>query len=171
MYKIKRFNCTWNEYKQFSEGDEERAEARKGKKLENSHRGLGRSLILGGGLPGALGAYATKGKVDEDYSAGKSEEEIVSNAGKRGAKYGAAIGAGAGAVGGLANYALGAKAANELKSIGAIDNTAAKAIKGGIIKNAAKGALISAALGTLGAHLGAKKNAKERLNKRTVNRE
>ena len=157
MYKIKRFNCTWNEYKQFSEGDEERAEARKGKELQDSHRGLGRSLILGGPA-GAAGAYMTKGKVDEDYAAGKSEKEIVSNASKRGALGGAGIGAGVALGSGLVNYKKNVAA---LTSLGADRTIAGKITKAAIPIGVAAGA----GLGALGGSLGAKKNARTRLRK------
>ena len=169
MYKVKRFSeggiyetlYSENEVNEliqsaYSEGYEEAsrnfsdeesrketAAKRKGESLQNSHRGLGRSLILGN-APGAIGAYITKGKVDEDYAEGYDEDEIKSRAGKRGAKYGATLGAGL----------------TTLTNSGALirgnSKTRAMAL-GGVAGMAGAGAL--------GGYLGAKKNAKERLNK------
>lgn len=88
--------------KRFSSEEERAARKakRKGIELEDSHRGLGRSLILGGGPGGAAGAYLTKSKAERDWEEGESEERIVKNAGNRGIKYGAGIGAGVGLLSG-----------------------------------------------------------------------
>lgn len=166
MYKIRRFSCTWNEYKQaqFANSDEERAEERKGRKLENSHRGLGRSLILGGGVPGAGGAYIAKKGMDKDWEEGKSEKEIVSNATKRGAASGAAIGAlGAG----ISGLALKKNVIRNLTIGGATPSVAKKLAN----RNIASSIVGSAAIGALGAGLGARKNAKSRLEKTRARKE
>ena len=83
----------------------ERAQKREGKHLGDSHRGLGRSVILGG-LGGTLGAYTTKEDAEADYKKGYSEGEIVRRASKRGGKRGAILGAGIGAASGLASAAI-----------------------------------------------------------------
>lgn len=164
MYKIKRFSCTWNEYKQAQFSDEERAKERKGRKLENSHRGLGRSIILGGGVPGAGGAYLAKKGMDKDWEEGKSEKEIVSNATKKGAATGAAIGAlGTGISGAL----LRKRAIGNLTAMGATASVAKKLAN----RNIASSIAGSAALGALGAGLGARKNAKSRLEKTRARKE
>lgn len=119
-----------------------RSEKRKGRKLEDSHRGLGRSLILGGVIPGAIGAYTTKQQAEDDFREGYSEDEIVKRAGIRGAKRGAIAGGALGVAGGLASRNIG---------------MAALSGAGG------------AAWGALGAHLGAKKNARVRLEKSKKN--
>ena len=122
----------------------ERAEKRKGRELKNSHRGLGRSLIIGGTLPGAIGAYTTKSDTEADYKKGYSEEDIIRRAGERGAKRGAIVGGALGLAGSAASaHILGPKA----------------------LAMAPLSAAGGAALGALGSHLGAKKNAKVRLHK------
>ena len=133
----------------FSVKDEEEEEKpKKRSKLSNydSHRGLGRSAILGG-LGGMIGGYASKKEADKADREGKSDEEIVEAATKKGRRIGAIAG---GATGALAG-------ANYLAALG----------KKGIIP--ALGATAGAAgWGALGGHLGAKKNAKERLKKRKL---
>lgn len=57
-----------------------------------SHRGLGRSLLLGG-LQGAVGGYAGKNEADKADEEGASDSEIIRRAGKKGLKIGAATGA------------------------------------------------------------------------------
>lgn len=121
-----------------SEKRKERAKKREGKHLGDSHRGLGRSVILGG-LGGTLGAYTTKEDAEADYKKGYSEGEIVRRASKRGGKRGAILGAGIGAASGLASAAI-TKNPSGLLYIPA-----------------------NAAFGYLGGSLGAKKNAKTRL--------
>ena len=135
-------------YRNFSdeESRKETAAKRKGESLQDSHRGLGRSLILGG-ASGAIGAYMTKEKVDEDYDEGYDEDEIKSRAGKRGAKYGAALGAGL------------ATLTNSGALIRGNSKTRAMAL-GGVAG--------MTGLGALGGHLGARKNAKEEIGRAHV---
>lgn len=132
----------------FSVKDEEEEEKpKKRSKLSNydSHRGLGRSVILGG-LGGAIGGYASKEAADKADREGKSDEEIVEAATKKGRRIGAIAGGATGALAGANYLALGKK---------------------GIIP--ALGATVGGTgLGALGGHLGAKKNAKERLKKRKL---
>ena len=102
----------------------------------DSHRGLGRSLLLGG-PGGAVGAYLTKDEATKLAKEGKSDEEIVNAVGKSGLKKGAAINAGLGALSG---------------------------VQGGV-KGALAGAGGAAISGGIGGLLGARKNAKTRLRK------
>ena len=104
----------------------------------NSHRGLGRSAILGG-WGGAIGGYAGKKHAEKLDRDGKSDKEIMRESTKRARR----VGAGIAGVGGLA-VGLGSK-------------MGAKAVPL---------AVANAALGGVGAHLGAKKNAKTRMEKR-----
>lgn len=140
MYNVRRFSME----------DEARArrEARRGLRLQDSHRGLGRSLLLGG-PEGAYGAYISKGGVDEDYENGLSEAEIVNNAANRGAKWGAGIGGGFGLLGGTAKAAINPR--NPRNAIAPITYGSYGAIGGG-----------------LGGYFGAKKNARTRLDKPRV---
>lgn len=156
-----------------------RRQARKGYGLQDSHRGLGRSLVLGG-LEGALGAYGTKDQVDEDYRKGLSEEDIISNAGRSGRNKGALIGGvtGAAAGGGL-GYLLG-KSANMggdelIEMLNGKETAESKFLKNLSPKKAAL--LGAGVLGTgvalrggLGGYFGAKKNARERLDLPRVER-
>lgn len=64
----------------------------------DSHRGLGRSLLIGG-VPGALGAYTGKSAANKADKEGKSDEEIVEAASKRGRKAGAILAGAVGAAG------------------------------------------------------------------------
>lgn len=132
---------------------------KKGKRIKlsdiESHRGLGRSLLLGG-LQGAVGGYAGKneaGKADEE---GASDSEIIRRAGKKGLKVGAATGAGLGAL----SYLPYAAAASS--HIGG-----AKGIAAGI-GTLAGGTMLGSGAGALGGHLGAKKNARTRIEKRRL---
>ena len=146
-----------------------RAEKRERKELKNSHRGLGRSIILGGVLPGAIGAYTTKDDTDKDYKKGYSNEDIIERAGKRGAKRGAIIGAGTG----LASATGGVLLAN-----GISDRLAPKMAEYGLQApkfrisgmKMARNTAVAAGLGALGSYLGAKKNAKSRLQKTEKNK-
>lgn len=94
-----------------------------------SHRGLGRSLLLGG-LQGAVGGYAGKNEADKADEEGASDSEIIRRAGKKGLKIGAATGAGLGTLAG--------------------------------------GTMLGAGTGALGGHLGAKKNARTRTERRRL---
>lgn len=143
MYKVKRFSYL-GQFEYSSE--EERSKNKKnrsGKSLQDSHRGLGRSLLVGG-IGGSLGSYMTKNDVDEDYENGYNEHEIINRAGKKGAKYGALGGGLIGAASGALNPGFTGK-----------QKLALSAISG----------LGSAALGAVGGSLGARKNAKDRLDK------
>ena len=104
----------------------------------NSNRGLGRSVILGG-MPGAIGGYAGKKYAEKLDREGKSDKEIMRESTKR-ARH---VGAGIAGVSSLA-VGLGSKAG-------------AKAVPH---------AVASAAMGGVAAHLGAKKNAKTRMERR-----
>lgn len=79
MYKVKRFS-----------------------KLQypNSHRGLGRSLALGG-LISALSARSTKKDFDRDVNKGLDEHQIIKNSKRRGFKRGLLGGAVAGSIKGF----------------------------------------------------------------------
>ena len=135
--------------------DNDDKEDKKGKKHRisldkvNSNRGLGRSMILGAVIPGAVGGYAGKKAAEKADKEGKSDREIVEAASDRGMKVGAAVGGGLGL-------------AHTLRSM-------AVAPKGYVGRNAVYGlgrSAIIAGAGALGGYLGAKKNTKRRLEKR-----
>lgn len=69
-----------------------------------SHRGLGRSFLLGG-LQGAVGGYAGKNEAEKADEEGASDSEIIRRAGIGTLAGGTMLGSGAGALGGH----LGAK--------------------------------------------------------------
>lgn len=117
----------------------------------NSHRGLGRSIILGAGIPGAVGGFVGKKKADEADREGKSDREIKEIAGKTGAKTGALVG---GALG-LANTLSGAA--------GSPKGYVGRSIAYGLGATAGLGGL-----GALGGYLGARKNTSRRLEKRAA---
>lgn len=119
-----------------------------------SHRGLGRSLFIGG-LHGAVGGLAGKNEADIADEEGASDTEIIRRASKKGAKVGGAVGAGMGAASSIPYVIAGAK--------------------GGGIKGAAFGlgsmaglTAIGGAQGALGGYLGANKNARKRTEKRRI---
>lgn len=116
----------------------------------NSHRGLGRSLVLGLGAPGLVGGYVGKKHAEKLDEEGKTDAQIKSGATKRGAIVGAGTGA---AIGALTNVLLANK------------------FGGASVGSAVKSGLMTAALGALGGGLGARKNTKERLAKRLENEE
>ena len=60
--------------------------------LIDSHRGLGRSLLIGG-LPGAISAHAGKRAANKADEEGKSDGEIIREASKAGRRRGMKIGA------------------------------------------------------------------------------
>lgn len=120
-----------------------------------SHRGLGRSLFLGG-LQGAVGGYAGKNEADAADEEGASDSEIIRRAGKKGLKVGAATGAGLGAVSYLPYAAVAGKSLGGAKGVAAGLGTLAG------------GSLLGAGAGALGGHLGAKKNARTRIEKRRL---
>lgn len=121
-----------------------------------SHRGLGRSLLLGG-LQGAVGGYAGKNEADKADEEGASDSEIIRRAGKKGLKIGAATGAGLGAISYLPYASLASSCAGG----------GAKGIAAGI-GTLAGGTMLSSGVGALGGHLGAKKNARTRTEKRRL---
>ena len=104
----------------------------------NSHRGLGRSFLLGD-MTGAAGGLAGKMKADDLDAMGMTDEAIIRRSSKHAAKVGSALGAAKGA-------AVGALASGPV----------------GIIPGAVAGGIFSGA----GAYLGAKKNAQTRIKKR-----
>ena len=107
-----------------------------------SHRGLGRSMLLGGGImPGAIAGYVGKKAAEEADEQGLSDWEIKKAATNKGAKAGALLGGGLGLATGLSSSAAVARAAKEL------------GIKGGTATALAGG-------------LGAEKNTRTRLKKR-----
>lgn len=120
-----------------------------------SHRGLGRSLLLGG-FQGAVGGYAGKNEADKADEEGASDSEIIRRAGKKGLKIGAATGAGLGAI----SYLPYAAAASS--HIGG-----AKGVAAGL-GTLAGGTMLGAGTGALGGHLGAKKNARTRTERRRL---
>lgn len=76
----------------------------------NSHRGLGRSILLGGGImPGAIAGYVGKKAAEEADEQGLSDWEIKKAATNKGAKAGG-LGSGlsGAAIGALGGY-LGAE--------------------------------------------------------------
>lgn len=120
-----------------------------------SHRGLGRSLLLGG-LQGAIGGYAGKNEADKADEEGASDSEIIRRAGKKGLKIGAATGAGLGAISYLP-YAVTASS----------HTGGAKGIATGL-GALAGGTMLGAGTGALGGHFGAKKNARTRTERRRL---
>lgn len=127
-----------------------------GRKLSeyDSHRGLGRSFLLGG-PGGAAGAYLTKEEADKLAAEGKNDREIINRVADSGTKKGALIGAGLGAAAGAAGGRLLGNAIG-LKGYGA--------------QKAVTGAITGGAWGALGGRLGAKKNARVRLAKERADR-
>lgn len=149
LYSVNETLLEGYEEREFAEKKEEEEEGPKAKKRRlvvlkdvESHRGLGRSYLLGG-LNGALGGYVGKKHADTLDAEGASDEEILRGSKKRGALAGAAIGAGLGVV----NAASLAKF-NKPLAVGA--------------------AIGSAATGALGGYLGAGKNTRTRLDKRKL---
>lgn len=116
-----------------------------------SHRGLGRSLIVGlpSGPGGAVGAFLGKKKADKLDAEGKSDKEILKGATKHAAAAGAGIGAGL--VGGkmISDAIILPKGMKKAAVVGKIVPLAA-----------------ATGFGALGGYLGAKKNTKTRLEKR-----
>ena len=136
------------------EDDEEKKDKKKKKVyLEdvNSHRGLGRSIILGAGPGGAIGGYVGKKAADKADKEGKSDREIKEIAGKSGAKYGAIAGAGIGLANATRRAALAGK------------GNVGRALLYGVGDTA-----VLSGFGALGGHLGAKKNTSRRLEKRAA---
>ena len=113
----------------------------------NSHRGLGRSFILGGGPAGSISAYIGKKKAESLDSEGASDAEIIDKSAKHAAKAGAALGALSTVAGGLTGAAVNGRR--------------------GAIRGVGSG-LTLGTLATLGGYLGARKNAEARIDKRKV---
>lgn len=107
----------------------------------HSHRGLGRSLIIGG-PSGAIGGYIGKLKAEDLDDEGKEDHEIIKGASKTAAK----VGAGLGAAEGLASF--GRYGAGP----------------------AVLGSVVGAGRGAAGSYLGARKNAEDRTMKRAIRR-
>lgn len=147
------FSTTDFEINQREFAKKENKPKKKRRPLEDveSHRGLGRSLIVGlpSGPGGALGAFLGKKKADELDAEGKSDREIIRGASNYAAGAGAGIGAGL----------LGGKMISD-----------AIMLPKGMKKAAIVGNLVPLAtatgFGALGGYLGAKKNTKTRLEKR-----
>lgn len=163
----------------FSKRNKEKKDKRNRIALEdvNSHRGLGRSAILGALAPGMIGGYVGKKAANKADKEGKSDEEILKKAQKTGAIGGAipgvALGAGTSLVGSHVYNKYGPKIVDTinaaLKDQGYDDDVNIKFNKLGKGSRAKK-ALIAAGLaggfGALGGYLGARKNTKKRLEKR-----
>ena len=134
------YNESTGEEKLFSSSDKEEKKRKHKIRLEdiNSHRGLGRSLIIsglsGGGLAGTLGGYGGKKYVEKlDKRGDYTDRELVTKASRAGALGGAALGTGMALIG--KNY---------------------KAIP------------VVAGLSAIGAAAGARKNTRARLEKRRM---
>ena len=150
------------EQHQFSE------EKKEGKKIAlskvDSNRGLGRSLFLGG-LPGAYAAHAGKKAANKADEEGKSDSEIIDAAAKAGKKRGMKVGAAIGALG----IAGGAASGHSLGKV--YKRYTGKYSKDALARGIGRGtrnALIAGALTTGAGYLGAKKNAKRRIEKRAT---
>lgn len=140
-----------------------------------SHRGLGRSAILGAAVPGMIGGYAGKKAANKADKEGKSDEEILKKAQKTGAVGGAipgaALGAGTSLVLSRAYNMHGPKITDivnkALKDQGIEHRLSFKKLgKGSIAKKALIGSGLAAGIGAFGGYLGARKNTKKRLEKR-----
>lgn len=130
--------------------EEEEKKGRTKLKDVKSHRGLGRSFLIGQ-TPAALGGYVGKKAADKADAEDKSDEEIKKAAIKKATKTGALIG-------GLS--AIGTTAITDpmLKKLG-YTKLGRGAVAAGTIGS-------NVGLAALGARLGAKKNTKVRLDKR-----
>lgn len=124
-----------------------------------SHRGLGRSILLGGGIGGGgmIGGYLSKEKADDLDREGKSDGDIKRGATRHGRNTGAIAGALIGGLGAAASASLINKS-SIYRSLGI--KAAHPFISG------AQGAVSGGLIGALGGHLGAKKNVEKRLAKR-----
>lgn len=143
--------------KLYSEKEEKRVKRIKLSEI-NSHRGLGRSLLLGGGVvPGSVAGYVGKKAAEEADEQGLSDHEIKKAASTKGAKAGALLGGTVGVAGGLKNAALSQRIAKHL----GVKRGAGTALAGAV-----GAGLSGAAVGALGGYLGAEKNTRTRLKKR-----
>jgi hypothetical protein len=129
----------------------EKKKSKNGVYLEdvNSHRGLGRSFLIGG-LGGAIGGYAGKKAANKADAEGLSDKEILKRATKKGAKVGAITTGLAGAVGSIPAALMYKAGGNKVAA------AAVPIVNGGL----------AAGLGAVAGHFGAKKNTKTRLAKR-----
>lgn len=141
--------------KLYSEKEEKRVKRIKLSEI-NSHRGLGRSLLLGGG-PGAVAGYVGKKAAENADEQGLSDHEIKKAASTKGAKAGALLGGTVGVACGLKNAALSQRVAKHL----GVKRGAGTALAGAVGTG-----LSGAAVGALGGYLGAEKNTRTRLKKR-----
>jgi hypothetical protein len=134
--------------------DSEKKKSHNGIYLEdiNSHRGLGRSMILGAVLPGAIGGYAGKKAANKADNEGLSDREILKKAKRKGSKVGALAGGLAGAV----TSVPFAAAAHHFTGGNKLATAAVPVAL----------STVGAGVGALGGYLGAKKNTKTRLAKR-----
>ena len=152
---------------------------RKGNKIAledvNSHRGLGRSAILGALAPGMIGGYAGKKAANKADKEGKSDEEILKKAQKTGAIGGAipgvALGAGTSLVGSHVYNKYGPKIVDSINEVMKdqgydVNIKFNKLGKGAKTKRALIAAGLAGGIGALGGYLGARKNTKKRLEKR-----
>lgn len=133
----------------FSNKGKERHQRRTRLSRIKSNRGYGRSMVVGGLVPGALGVSLSKEAADKADAEGKEDYEIEQAAADTGMKSGAVTGGLLGTAAGIANgHAIGG---------------ARGAAIGGAI-----GAIGGAATGGLGGRWGAKKNVRERLREREL---
>lgn len=130
--------------------EEEEKKGRTKLKDVKSHRGLGRSFLIGQ-TPAALGGYIGKKAANKADAEGKTDEEIKKIATKKATKAGALIG-------GLTAASTTAITDPMLKKLG-YTKLGRGAMAAGIIGS-------NVGLAALGARLGAKKNTKVRLDKR-----
>ena len=141
----------------------------------NSHRGLGRSAILGALAPGMIGGYAGKKAANKADKEGKSDEEILKKAQKTGAIGGAipgvALGAGTSLVGSHVYNKYGPKIVDSINEVMKdqgydVNIKFNKLGKGAKTKRALIAGGVAGGIGALGGYLGARKNTKKRLEKR-----
>lgn len=138
--------------REFAEKEDKKPK-KKRRPLEDvkSHRGLGRSLIVGlpSGFGGAVGAFLGKKKADKLDAEGKSDKEILKGATKHAAAAGAGIGAGLVGANIVGSSIMAPKGMKKAAIVGSLAPLAA-----------------ATGFGALGGYLGAKKNTKTRLEKR-----
>lgn len=140
--------CRLKLFRERSDNREKKKEKRTALRDIESRRGYGRSLLLS--YTGPVGTYVGSRRADELDRQGKSDREILRGASDRAALVGGLAGTGLGA-------AIGAYRANKR---GLRIGEASKVI--------GTHALASGAFGTLGGYFGARKNTKERLDKRDL---
>lgn len=136
-------------YKHFSEDGNKRV----GLNSIESHRGGGRSIVIGG-IPGLIGMSRGKKVADRADKEGKSDTQILKESSRAGAKTGALAGGIGGAIGGVGIPLITSAV------------TGGRVSAARLAKNAVSSGLVGAGLGSLGGYLGAKKNTRVRLEKR-----